>query len=296
MSKIYPKFEYNKLPESYLTPAKNAGRIENLPYVTECLEHPGTMENKNLRVYLPYGYDESKKYDILYLQHGAGDDETRWFGKDGEPNGAKHMIDHMIEDGIIEPLIVVMPMVDMGEANYSGTVFKYYLELERDIMPAAESKYSTYAETADAAGFKASRGHRAIGGFSLGAAVTWFAFLHELDRFEYFIPMCGDCWEHGIIGGGKMPEETADSLAAAVNANEFGKDGFRIYASVGTKDVAFQSLTRQTEAMRKRTDTFTFTETSFNDGNIHFAVLEDYLHEYEFTWEYLYNGLRYFFK
>src|SRR5678809_1789695 len=56
-------------------------------------------------VYTPPGYDNSNsKYPVLYLQHGAGEDERGWTmqGK------ANFILDNLIAAGKAKPMIVVM--------------------------------------------------------------------------------------------------------------------------------------------------------------------------------------------
>ena len=63
-------------------------------------------------MYLPAGYDPEKSYNILYLMHGGGDDENYWLMELSDRTHGKttmRVLDHMIEDGLCEPLIVVTP-------------------------------------------------------------------------------------------------------------------------------------------------------------------------------------------
>jgi enterochelin esterase-like enzyme len=56
-------------------------------------------------VYLPPGYSRDTKYPVLYLLHGAGDNETGWTTR-----GAAHvLLDNLFADKKIVPMIVVMP-------------------------------------------------------------------------------------------------------------------------------------------------------------------------------------------
>ena len=63
--------------------------------------------NRRLTVYTPYGYEANPKakYPVLYLLHGAGGDEEAWIsmGRTAE------ILDNLIEKGLAEPMIVVMP-------------------------------------------------------------------------------------------------------------------------------------------------------------------------------------------
>jgi enterochelin esterase-like enzyme len=143
---------------------------------------------KRALVYLPYGYDESRKYNILYLMHGTGDDENYWLQTHAYN---KIMLDRMIAAGEIEPLIVVTPTFyvedDGKDSSLDILTFSFREELRNDLMPAVESKYATWAETADDAGFAASREHRAFAGLSRGAVTTANSVLcGSLDYFSSF--------------------------------------------------------------------------------------------------------------
>ena len=69
--------------------------------------------NRRLTVYTPYGYEANpkKKYPVLYLLHGAGGDEEAWtsMGRTAE------ILDNLIEKGLAEPMIVVMPNGNPGQ-------------------------------------------------------------------------------------------------------------------------------------------------------------------------------------
>jgi enterochelin esterase-like enzyme len=58
-------------------------------------------------VYTPPGYDDEKggSFPVVYLLHGVGDNEFGW-----ELNGkASSILDNLLERGLIEPMVVVMP-------------------------------------------------------------------------------------------------------------------------------------------------------------------------------------------
>lgn len=284
-------FSASEVPETYYNAAAEQGTLETLTYQTHDLSS-GEAVTHSATVYLPYGYhadDESTRYNILYLQHGAYGDELTWMYEYGDD--FKNMIDHMIQDGLIESLIIVMPYLDPGESWYHDTVPIFYeQELLPDLMPAVESKYHTYAETADEAGFAASRSHRTFGGFSAGGATTWQVFLNGRNYFEFFMPLSG-ALELG--GDGSTAETDAETLAAAANNSDLL---FFIFAATGTRDVAYQGLTAQINAMKSLTDTFTFTENGFDSGNLMYYTAEGNSHDYPYTYEYVYNGLPLLFE
>ena len=165
-----------------------AGRLEELIYETRAYATDARPVTKRALVYLPYGYDEGGQYNILYLMHGTGDDENYWLQTHGYN---KIMLDRMIAAGEIQPLIVVTPTFyvedDGKDSSLDILTFSFREELRNDLMPAVETKYATFAETADDAGFAASREHRAFAGLSRGAVTTANSVLcGSLDYFSRF--------------------------------------------------------------------------------------------------------------
>ena len=183
-----PHYEIWAVPEQYDAPdCQQAGTLEELVYQTKAYGTDGRAVEKRALVYLPYGYDESKQYNILYLMHGTGDDENYWLRTNPQN---KHMLDRMIASGAIEPLIVVTPTFyteDDCADNLDVLTFAFKDELRNDLMVAVESKYSTFAESCDEAGFVASRDHRAFAGLSRGGVTTCHSALcGSLDYFSWF--------------------------------------------------------------------------------------------------------------
>ena len=111
---------------------------------------------------------------------GGGSAET-CFGGEGQSSELKRILDNLIANGEMEPLLVVTPtFYPMDNADNSvstaGELAACFPdELANDLIPTVEPQYSTYAETTDPQGLTASRGHRAFGGFSMGAVTTWSA-------------------------------------------------------------------------------------------------------------------------
>ena len=169
------------------TEPKQAGTVEEVVYNTKAYATDEREVKKTAYVYLPYGYDSEKEYNILYLMHGTGDDEKYWL-KTNPYN--KIMLDNMIADGDIQPLIVVTPtfyVEDDCADDLDQLTYSFAKELRNDLMPEIESSYSTYAKTADDKGFSESRDHRAFAGLSRGAVTTYHsAICQSLDYFSWF--------------------------------------------------------------------------------------------------------------
>ncbi len=147
------------------------------------------MKQRRMSVYLPaeYATNPKKHYPVLYLLHGSGGDENAWpeFGK------AQEIMDNMIADGRIEPMIVVMPngIVTLdaapGESPYMtavptannvssmmGKIEKVFVD---EVVKYVDENYRTTKDKA----------HRAIAGLSLGGLQTIYISANNPDEFDY---------------------------------------------------------------------------------------------------------------
>lgn len=193
--------ELEYIPSEYYNPAKQQGRLEKITYDTyESFSYEKKTQKltKEAWVYIPYGYTEENKYNVFYLSHGGWSNETSLMGTDNNPRPFKNVIDNAIQDGKINPLIIVLPTYNNTSQNDSGDYSlaiqltnQFHNELVNDLIPAVEGKYSTYADDTSREGIKQSRDHRGFGGFSMGSVNTWNTFRYCLDYFRYFMPMSG---------------------------------------------------------------------------------------------------------
>ena len=112
-----PTAEISELiPIKYTTQRfSERGTIEQITYTTYDYFGDGSEMEKQANVYLPYGYDSEKKYNVLYLMHGIGGDENEW-GMTGNASKVKIMMDNLIYNGDIEPFIVVTPNGRSGKS------------------------------------------------------------------------------------------------------------------------------------------------------------------------------------
>lgn len=283
------------VPDRYYEEATKQGTLETFTYDTKDYAGNGNDIQSRATIYLPYGYDQSDidtKYNIFYLQHGAYGNYRTWMYEYGD--SFKNMIDNMIEDKLIPPLIIVMPYLPSGNEWYHDTTLIFYSEeIKNDLMPAVESYYHTYANSTTDEGFKESRSHRAFGGFSAGGTTTWHVFLEGMDRFEYFMPMSGGLT---LGGDGSTDEEDATLIANTVLDSGYERDDYYVFAATGTRDVAYQGLTAQIEYMKTLTKAFDYTDAGFADGNLMYYTVEGNRHDYRYTYEYVLNGLQCLFS
>jgi GH35 family endo-1,4-beta-xylanase/enterochelin esterase-like enzyme len=192
--------------------------------------YPSKSANATLRcfVYTPPDYekDQSKRYPVLYLQHGGGEDETGW----GNQGFTGLIMDNLIAAGKTRPFVIVMASSYVPGAAGPG----------RGPAPAAQSGAAAPAAAAPAgaAGGTPPRGpagpggrrfdfsgfskvlvdelipyidanfrtlsdqpHRAMAGLSMGGMQTRSITLANLDKFSHI----------GIFSGGSIaPSDISD--------------------------------------------------------------------------------------
>ena len=256
---------FKEAPGNYLEPCQQAGKIVKESY-------NGVNGGNSLNVYLPFGYEESKQYNIFYLMHGGGENENTIFSNDVK---LQHILDHMIMSGELQPLIVVTPTFNKCEAR------TFYKEFRESVIPFVEGKYSTFAKSTSPDDIKASRMHRAYGGFSMGSASTWAVLVNCLDIVGYFMPLSGDNWE-AEGGFGK-----AKSVADAVNKAGLKSNEYVIFCATGSEDIAYPNMNPQMDEMKKMPE--------FSGGNFHYLVAPGKTHWWGYVRHYIYDALPTFF-
>lgn len=194
-----------------------AGQLRSLYYYSN--------EQKTWRhamVYTPAEYEKGKRrYPVLYLQHGMGEDETGW-SKQGR---MQHIMDNAIASGRAVPMIVVMESGDIkapfgGGSNQQGRSqygTSFYPVLLRDLIPYIDSHFRTLSD----------REHRAMAGLSWGGHQTFDVVLSNLDKFSYMGTFSGAIF-------GLDPESAYDGILT--RADEFNKKIHYLYMNWGSDD------------------------------------------------------------
>lgn len=284
--------KFIKTPNAYYRPAAQQGTLQRIFYFSKTYDKAAGIIEKDALVYLPYGYDtENREYDVFYLMHGGGGNSDEVFGGLEAKTDLKTILDHMIANHDIEPMIVVAPSFYYAGTEDARTNRKsageltqnFHHELIKDLIPKVEATYRA----------KKGREHRAFGGYSMGSEATWNVFAKCLNEFQYFLPMSGDCWAIRMQGGLACPKETVEYLEQAVR--KFGMQQYRLFVCVGDNGVAYEPLNTMMQEMKKHTEYFTFG-TDFSAGNVIYCVAEGGTHSYEYCYQYIYNALPYFFK
>ena len=183
----------DEIPSEHLKAVKeNAGTVTLITYPSK--DYFGDMSDitKQAYIYLPPNYDESKQYNVVYLLHGIGGDIWEW-GMTGDSSDVKKIMDNLINEGTIDPFIVVTPngraAKNHGTDGDMNSFYVFGKELRYSLIPYIDANYATYAEGAgtDEYDITAARDHRAVGGLSMGGMQTTNIALCEcLDMFSYF--------------------------------------------------------------------------------------------------------------
>lgn len=286
--------ELEYIPDEYENPATQQGTLNKLTYDTWesfSYEQKSNKITKEAWVYLPYGYTDEEEYNVFYLSHGGWSNETTLMGTDDNPKSFKNVIDNAIQDGNIKPLIIVLPTYNNTSENDSSDYSlaiqltnQFHNELVNDLIPAVESKYSTYAKDTTPQGLKESRDHRGFGGFSMGSVNTWNTFRYCLDYFRYFMPMSGSYTTDG------------EYMADLVRQQGYSSQDFFIFAASGTDDFAYSAFKAQIMAMANNSGGMFKLAKNESEGNMSFLEREGYKHDAKATDEYTYNGLRFFWN
>ena len=202
--------------ENYTESASKHGTVSHPWYESKVLGMP-----RRLTVYTPYGYEANpkKKYPVLYLLHGAGGDEEAWTSM----GRAAQILDNLIEKGLAEPMIVVMPngngtqqaartlnipekqmqwdrnaIQNMPEAERNRLMNGYVISLCEEIVPFIEKNFRAIAKPAS----------RAIAGLSMGGGHTITASILYPEMFDYICPLSA--------AGSATPEQISTLKKAGV--------------------------------------------------------------------------------
>ena len=201
-----PQLTDTIIDSAFFEPATEQGRIETAVYLTkDYAYHQGYDIEKNIEVYLPYGYPEAGPYNVLFLLHPRCLDETYWFGSDKGyrlDDGSyqivrlQDMLDNLIQRGLCEPMIVVSvdgyPDYQTQINHITNAVYPQMVkEFRRDLLPYVAEHYATYAAGSDEASLIAARRHVGVLGCSFGAYLAETSIMvPNLDMASWYT-LCG---------------------------------------------------------------------------------------------------------
>lgn len=206
----------------YLTKDVPHGQIRLMRYYSNI-----TKSWRRAFIYTPPGYDTNlnERYPVLYLQHGAGEDETGWSSQGKVDN----IMDNLIAEGKATPMLIVMdrgyavdpdaPKND-GQPGIARMLQNNTLTdvFTKEIIPTIDKEFRTFAD----------REHRAMAGLSMGGFQTFQITLNNLDKFAFI---------GGFSGAGFMqPGTDIKSMYNGVwsDVDSFNKKVKVLYMSIGT--------------------------------------------------------------
>jgi len=176
-------------------------------------------------VYTPPGYEKNskKRYPVLYLQHGGGEDETGWSSQ----GRANLVMDNLIAAGKAIPFIIVMDngtwrmperdrSVPQGERPAGpwppkGWADGFMKTLLEDIIPEIDASYRTLPDPK----------HRAMAGLSMGGMQTRIITLANPSVFSHV----------GMFSGGSISSEDV------TNAPGFKEEIKLVFISYGSREL-----------------------------------------------------------
>jgi enterochelin esterase family protein len=281
------KFFYgaNRWGSAIEIPAKDADfyAVKNVPHgqLRENLYFSkSTTTTRRCFVYTPPDYDKdtSKRYPVLYLQHGAGEDETGWC-RQGHAN---LIMDNLIAAGKAKPFIIVMdngggigprpggpppkgagPPAKKGPGGPPRFDFSAFAKvMTEDLIPYIDSSYRTLAD----------QPHRAMAGLSMGGMQTRQITLANLDKFSHIGMFSG-----GSIAPGDLPmndpaafNQKVKVLFVSYGSKEAGgattaKANRESLEQLGIKSVYYESPNTAHEWQSWRRSLYQFAPLLFRD-------------------------------
>lgn len=189
---------------------------ENVPHgKVQQILFPSESANTSRRafVYTPpaYDMDQSKRYPVLYLQHGWGEDETAWSNQ----GHANLIMDNLIAEGKTKPFLIVMTYGMTNEIEFGGLrdfdITPFQTVLIDELIPYIDSNFRTLSD----------QSHRAMAGLSMGGMETRTITLANPDVFSHV----------ALLSGGSI------SLDDLKKYPEFEKKVKLIFISYGSREL-----------------------------------------------------------
>lgn len=230
--------------------------LKNVPHgqLRELFFHsPSTDSMRRAFVYTPPGYDQhpDRRYPVLYLQHGWGENEYGW----GAQGCADLIMDNLIAENKTRPFLIVMIYGMTNEIRFGGLrnfdIGPFETVLVKELIPFIDTHFRTLAE----------QPHRAMAGLSMGGMETKTITLRNLDTFSHI----------GLFSGGSIgPDDIAD-LATFKQKNKL------VFVSYGSREVGGDRPRRGGDPQA--------TAAALKEAgvNSHYYVSPDTAHEWQ-TW------------
>ncbi|MFZ9856160.1 MAG: alpha/beta hydrolase [Limisphaerales bacterium] len=227
--------------------------LKNVPHgqLRELFFHSkSTDSQRRAFVYTPPGYDQApdKRYPVLYLQHGWGENEYGW----GVQGHTREIMDNLIAENRTRPFIIVMIYGMTNETRPGGLrdfdIGPFETVLVQELIPFIDANFRTLA----------GQPNRAMAGLSMGGMETRMITLRNLDTFSHI----------GVFSGGSIALTNITDLSAFKAKNKL------VFVSYGSRELG----------NNRGGDPKAATEALKQAGiNSHFYVSPDTAHEWQ-TW------------
>lgn len=232
--------------------------LENIPHGSVARHYyPSTVSGKieSCMVYMPPHFDTNKKYPVLYLQHGYGENETGWTYQ----GHVLRIADHLLAKGEMTEMIIVMGNGMARSASNENDRMLFPRILLEDLIPYIENNFPVYTD----------KWHRAMAGLSMGSYQTSIVTLSNPDKFAYA----------GVFSGFlSFPRSGEEKHLALLDDGEKFAESFKVfYRAMGTEDQYFGSFEND-DAMLK-TKPVTMTRRTFPGGH-DWSVWRRCIHEF----------------
>jgi len=217
------------------------GQVRSIYYWSEI----NGME-RHCNVYIPAEYEKNsdKKYPVLYLLHGWGEDENGWSNQGYMAN----IMDGLIAEDKSVPMIVVM---DCGDIKTNPDVRKASVNdvtqiYIKDLIPYIDKNFRT----------KTDRQNRAMAGLSRGGMQTTTTVFNNMDKFAWMGTFSGffmgGMGRVPAAGGNTQPRTMSQQIETAFNgvfkdAAAFDKQMNLLFISTGTEE---RTPKEQVEALK----------------------------------------------
>ncbi len=186
--------------------------LKNVPHgnVQQVLFHsPSTGAERRAFVYTPAEYDKNptKRYPVLYLQHGWGENEYAWSNQ----GYANLIMDNLIAAGQCKPFIIVMTYGMTNDVKFGGigqfTAQEFETVLVDELVPYVDSHFRTIAK----------RESRAMAGLSMGGIETKLITLRRPQVFGYWGLLSGGTYAPADLEGKQTPRLIFTSCGSKEN-------------------------------------------------------------------------------
>jgi len=220
-------------------------------------------------VYTPPAYDKdlNKRYPVLYLQHGFGEDETGWTNQ----GKANLIMDNLIAEGKAKPFIIVMTYGMTNDIKAGGLrdfdIKPFQTVLVDELIPYIDKNFRTLSD----------QPNRAMAGLSMGGFETRLITLNKLDKFAYI----------GLFSGGTI------SVEDVKNTPGFKEKVKLVFVSFGNRELDLMKGGNRNFGGNPKD----ITDSISKEGiNAHFYVSPNTAHEWQSWRRSLYEFAQLLFK